>query len=60
MSGVVTVTCKAIEIPYNDKLKLFARAILYHVLKVRTVIHSGRESTVYVCTNDLNIMHILQ
>lgn len=60
MSGVVTVTCKAVEFPYNDKLKLFARAILYHLLKVGMVIRSDRESTVDVYTNDLNIVHILQ
>ena len=56
MSGVVTVTGKAVEFPYNDKLKLFISTIFYHFLEVRTIIRSGRESTVDVCTNDLHIV----
>ena len=56
MSRVVTVTGKAVKFPYNYKLKLFARTIFYHLLKVRTVIRSGGESTVNICTNYLNIV----
>lgn len=54
--GIVTIAGKAIELPDEDDVKQLLRAVLYHTLKVGTVVRLGRKCPVYVLPDDLQIV----
>ena len=46
--GIEPIPCKAVELPDQNHIEDFLRAVLYHPLEVRAVIRLGRIGTVNV------------
>nr|WP_222433651.1 hypothetical protein [Megasphaera hominis] len=54
--AVITGTCEAVQLVNQNKLKMFLRSILNHMLELRTPVRSSGLGTVNIGVDDLQIV----
>ena len=54
--GIEPIPGKAVELPDQNHIEDFLRAVLYHPLEVRAVIRLGRDGAVNVVLDDSDVI----